>query len=183
MTVFVEDKSVEELVALYLAESSQEAAAELLTRFGGMVHAVVRNVLTNPADVDDVYQETWLKVFRALHTLREPARFGGWLKHTAARTALDHVRRGSKIVDLRADVKLSFQERTDAVMQIEVRQAVNALPEHYRQAVALYYFVDLPCSEIAEILGIPAGTVMSRLRKGREILERKLILYQGEGFQ
>jgi RNA polymerase sigma-70 factor (ECF subfamily) len=170
---------VEELVALYLSRKDQGAAAELLSRYGGMVHSVIRNIVSSKADVEDVYQECWLRAFRSLKSLRDLSSFGGWLKRIAAHAALDHVRSSVKGSIPYEESAIHSQENPNSTIKIDVRQAVDSLPEHYRLAVVLYYYLDFTCAEIAQILGIPRGTVMSRLRKGRQILEPRLKFNEG----
>src|SRR5690554_3889233 len=84
--------TTEQLVLEFLA-GRQQAAAQLLDRYGKMVYGVISHMLYERSDRDDVYQEACLRAFGGLKRLDDPARFGGWLKQIAVRTAIDHIRR------------------------------------------------------------------------------------------
>ena len=177
------DECLQRLVREYLKTGSEDVAAELLARFGGMVYSVARNILQDTDAVEDAYQETWLKVFASLATLREHSQIAGWIKAIAARTALDHLRKRRHFLPLH-DARLR-EPSTDPeqVAGIDVRRAVSELPIHYRSVVVLYYFLDFSCAEIAEVLGVVDGTVMSRLHKARQILAAQLGSHYGEESQ
>lgn len=172
------ETTTEQLVHEYLS-GNQMAAAHLLNRFGGMAYAVISHLLYNQGDKDDVYQEACVRAFANLRNLSDPARFGGWFKQIAVRTAIDYIRQ-RRFTHVPLDDRLADHRPGPEVLTVQidtrqqVRQAVLRLPEHYRQVVVLYYWSECSYQEIAEALSIPLGTVMSRLHKAKHLLSQLL---------
>ncbi len=168
----------DQLVADFLA-GKQAAAAHLLERYGRVAYAAITYLLRRHADRDDVYQEACLRAFSNLKSLDNPAAFGGWFKQIAIRTAIDHIRRqrfrfealNTQLPDPSPGPETNV---LDSAVRRQMRQAVDQLPEHYRQAIVLFYWSDCSYQEIATALGIPLGTVMSRLHKAKSLLSRAL---------
>ena len=156
---------------------SDEAIATLLELYGMMIYSVIRTILYPRPDVDDVYQDACIQAFTSIQTLREPERFGGWFKRIAICKAVDHLRRANTTPQRRT---LEFYQgiapkdpAEDVLYEhdtLVVQRAVAELPVYYREVVVLYYWSDCSYAEIAEALGIPKGTVMSRLHKAKQLL-------------
>jgi RNA polymerase sigma-70 factor (ECF subfamily) len=145
-------------------------------------------------DAEDLVQETYLKALRAFPGLREPERVRPWLFQILNRLVLDRHRGGTREVavgDLEEVDRFSLYDliwdedpfpysdrpHEDFLAQFddeEVRRALLALPEAYRLPLLLLYVDELSYKELAKVLGCPIGTVMSRLHRGRKILEREL---------
>jgi len=174
----VSELQTEQLVADFLA-GKQTAAAHLLERYSRVAYAAITNLLYRHADRDDVYQEACLRAFNSLKSLDNPTAFGGWFKQIAIRTAIDHIRRqkfrfealNEQLPDPSPGPEISVLE---SALRRQVRQAVDQLPEHYRQVIVLFYWSDCSYQEIAAALGVPLGTVMSRLHKAKGLLARAL---------
>jgi RNA polymerase sigma-70 factor (ECF subfamily) len=145
-------------------------------------------------DAEDLVQETCVKALRAFPTLRQPGAVRAWLCQILTRLVFDHHRtepREQAVGDLEELDRFSLYDlvwdedpfpysenvHQDFLGQFnddEVRQALLALPEAYRVPLVLLYVEDLSYKELAEMLGCPIGTIMSRLHRGRKILERTL---------
>lgn len=145
-------------------------------------------------DAEDLVQETYVKALRAFPALRDPECVRPWLRQILSRLVLDDHRvpaREVSVGDLAALDRFSlfdliadedpfpYSDRLheDFLARFgdgEVRRALLALPEVYRVPLVLLYAEDLTYRELAEVLGVPVGTVMSRLHRGRKILEREL---------
>ncbi len=144
-----------------------------------------------PADADDLVQDTYLKAFRAVDTFEPGTNLRAWLftiLHNTARNrvrdrARDTVTVDSDTVDQAAD-QPSFGGSTPVPtpesiligerLTPELQAAVDALPEAFRQAVWLRDVEEFSYAEIASMLSIPAGTVMSRISRGRRMLFDRL---------
>ncbi|AMV21539.1 RNA polymerase sigma factor [Planctomyces sp. SH-PL14] len=124
----------------------------------------------NAADAEDVTQQTFLRAQRALSQLRDAERADRWLLRIARNEFLRVPRRplARMEVDLPAP---SVGAKEDAE---EVAEALRELAEEFRVPLLLFYFEELSYREIAEELGIPLGTVMSRLSRGRDYLRERL---------
>ncbi|MGH7264236.1 MAG: sigma-70 family RNA polymerase sigma factor [Candidatus Rokuibacteriota bacterium] len=145
-------------------------------------------------DAEDLVQETYVKALRAFPTLRQPESIRAWLCQILTRLVFDHHRtepREFAVGDLEELDRFSLYDlvwdedpfpysdtlHQDFLAQFddeEVRRALLALPEAYRVPLVLLYVEDLTYKELAEMLECPIGTIMSRLHRGRKILERDL---------
>ncbi|ANM32319.1 hypothetical protein ABI59_17060 [Acidobacteria bacterium Mor1] len=128
---------------------------------------------------EDMVQEAFLRIHRKLDRYDERAKFSSWMFTVATRVFISEVRRvrpgwlfaDQEILD-RAE---GGSSDPDSGMRSEwVRRAVLALPEKYRDAVTLYYFHEQNNEQAAASLGIPVGTLKTRLHRGRALLEKRL---------
>ena len=163
--VRADEDTLEDLVAAAQA-GDQRAWLELLARFDGMVHGVAGSFRLQDADVADVVQSTWLSAFEKLGALREPDRFGGWLRTIARNeckdacvradrerpvedvTAVEDPRPGPEALAVRAETALA------------VRTAVATLPHRNRILVErLFFAVPSDYASVAQETGIPVGGI------------------------
>jgi RNA polymerase sigma-70 factor, ECF subfamily len=163
--------------------AGQAAFEALLATCGPLAFRVARGVLRNTADAEDVAQEALLRAFRRFHHLREPERFRGWLVRIAFRLALDRAR-SAKRRELRETlwsqperrppqataedlaVRNQFQQRLD--------RAMEELPEKLRLVLLLSAMQGHTLEEVSVLVGVPVGTVKSRLFLARKKLAEKL---------
>jgi RNA polymerase sigma-70 factor, ECF subfamily len=165
--------------------------AEALACVDSLYRTAVR-LTRSPADAEDLVQDTYLKAFRAADRFEPGTNLRAWLftilhntaKNRARDRARDAVTVDSDKVDQAADVATTgiTGSRTatpealllrDALMP-ELQAAIDALPEAFRQAVWLRDVEEFSYAEIAQVLEIPAGTVMSRISRGRRMLFDRL---------
>jgi RNA polymerase sigma-70 factor (ECF subfamily) len=141
----------------------------------------------SPADAEDLVQDTYLRAFRAADRFEEGTNLRAWLftiLHNAARNrardrARDLVSADSDVVDRAADVSAASGESPEtllvrATLGPELKAAIDALPESFRQAVWLRDVEEFSYAEIARMLDVPQGTVMSRISRGRRMLFDRL---------
>lgn len=158
------------------------------------LYSAALRMTQNPQDAEDLVQETYLRAFRAFDSFQEGTNLKAWLykiltnsfinsyrvkKKRAYETSLDEVE------DLYLYKKLSQQESTDrtfspeelvlkTLTDQEIKDALESLPESFRLAVILADVEGFSYQEIAEILNLPVGTVMSRIHRGRKALQKAL---------
>ncbi|HSV06677.1 MAG TPA: sigma-70 family RNA polymerase sigma factor [Candidatus Binatus sp.] len=145
----------------------QDALAELCRRYERpLFHFLARH--TGGRDVEDLYQETWLRAVRAAPRFDPSRRFSTWVFQIAVNLCRDWHRRPPP-EPVEADPNLP--STTDAPeARIDARRILAALPEAQRTVLLLRHYHGLSEEETAEILGCPRGTVKSRLHAARERL-------------
>lgn len=150
---------------------SREAFCTLVGEYESMLYNVAVAMLGNRADCLDAMQEAILAAWCNLATLREPRYFKTWLVriliNQCKRTL--HRRRGMP-APLGDDLSAPAPDDESAAL----RAAVDALPDRLRPVIVLHYYEDFSVEDIARILGIPQGTVKSRLSRGRDLLRRAM---------
>lgn len=154
-----------------IANGDADAARALIDRYRRPLAAVLQRALNAPADVDDVFQETWIRVVRSAHRYDPAQRFSNWLFAIAWNLVKD---RWSRRVE-HADVDLAAmpspqrspeESAMEADQARRIRELVSRLPERLSQAILLRYFEELSEKDVAVRLGVPVGTVKSRLHHG-----------------
>ena len=118
----------------------------------------------------DAVQSALLKGWRYRHSVKDPQSFKPWLVKIAVNESKNLIRRG---LDLELKENVADAPK-DGDLQVDVRQAVYALPEKYRLPVMLFYFEGMAVADIAKALDLPQGTVISQLHRGRERLREEL---------
>ena len=133
----------------------------------------------NESDAADLTQETFLILTKHQNQIREPERIKSWLFTTLRREFLqmNRIRTAHPEVEFQPDENKIPAMEPDVLRSSDGRTALTALEqvqENYRPAVKLFYLADLSYKEIAATLGVPIGTIMSRLSRGKEQLKRAL---------
>jgi RNA polymerase sigma-70 factor (ECF subfamily) len=168
----------------------EKAYRELVEQYQARVYSLALRMVRRSEDAEDLTQETFVRMFRALSRY-DPARsFAAWLFTIATRLCIDHIRR-SKV----SPISLTQRERdSEEEYQIEVedpglkpdeaatyaeeeRRAadlIGYLPPHYRIVVILRHQQDLSYQEIAEALHLPLGTVKARIHRARALLKTRI---------
>jgi len=162
------------LLARFTLHSDESAFAALVSRHTPMVRAVCGSWLRCKADVDDAAQATFLVLVKRGDTVRDPAKLGAWLCRTAGLVARRLKQQLGRTSTLVADPPERTKAETDGRAEA-VAAEVAVLPEKYRLPVQLHYAAGLSTADIAERLGWPKGTVLTRLDRGRKLLERRLL--------
>ncbi|AWM35782.1 ECF RNA polymerase sigma factor SigE [Gemmata obscuriglobus] len=168
-----------ELLRRY-AESRDEAAfAELVRRNGPLVLRACRNVLHNPADADDAFQSTFIRLARHATGRTRAASVAGWL-HTVAVRSAGKIRRSAARRQKResANRERPAPSPADDTLWAELRERIDAelarLPEVYRLPLLLCYVQGLSYADAARRLGCSPGALRGRLERGREQLRGRL---------
>lgn len=169
-----------QLLDRFLAGRDESAFAVLVDRHGPMVLHVCRAVLRDPDDAEDAFQATFLVLARRAASIRNSGSVGSWLFGVASRVAScarsaaarrrTHERRGAE----RAARPGADQESADEDDRSAVHEEVERLPERFRAPVVLCYLEGWTCEEAAGQLGLPVGTVKSRLSRAKTRLHTRL---------
>jgi len=183
------DAGDQELIRRCLA-GDERAYRGLVERYQRQVYSLAMRMLRVPEDAEDVTQETFVRMFRALERYDPTRPFTAWLFTIAARLSIDHIRRrrlktislfrqepGSEEEHLLDVADPGFGPEEIAERNEEERRAealIGSLPEHYRIVVMLRHQQGLSYEEIAEALRLPLGTVKARIHRARALLMERL---------
>ena len=174
--------------------ADQAAFSELAMEYMPSLYSAALRMTRNPSDAEDLVQETYLKAYRAFGGFQAGTNLKAWLYRILTNTFINSYRSKKRrpeqtdiedVEDLYLYRRLGGLEGAaagrsaeDEVMDLftddEVKQALESLPEQFRIAVLLADVEGFSYKEIAEIVDVPIGTVMSRLHRGRRALEKAL---------
>ena len=174
--------------------ADQALFAEQATPFIDQLYAAAVRMTRNPADAEDLVQETFVRAYRGFGSFQDGTNLRAWLYRILTNTFINSYRAAqrrpeqSELDDVEelylyrriggleaASLGRSAEdELMDLFTDSQVQDAVDALPEQFRLAVLLADVDGFSYKEIAEILDVPIGTVMSRLHRGRKALQKSL---------
>jgi RNA polymerase sigma factor (sigma-70 family) len=165
-----------ELVKRYVTSGDEAAFEALVRRHGPMVFGVCRRHLHNLHDAEDAFQATFLVLVCKAATLRRPGMVGNWLYGVACRTALHAKRLNAKRREKEAAVPARMDTPKDVRADLlpVLDQELERLAEKYRALVVLCDLEGRTRREVATLLGLPEGTIASRLARGRALLAARL---------
>lgn len=173
-------------LAARAAEGDRDAFGELVDRHAPAARRVARTVLTTADDADDAVQDGFLSAWRAIARYDPTRPFGPWLMRIVLNAARDlrrrsRVRRTDPLPPERAGSEPGPDRATGRALFHEALAAALAqLPERQRVAVTLFDAEGYPHAEIAELLGVPVGTVRSDVFQARRALRAALAPFQEE---
>lgn len=148
-------------------------------------YRVARAILREPAEAEDATHDAFVQAWRKWYTLRDPASFEQWFDRILVNTCRDRLRASSRrATDISAEVAVATGDHAGrADDRAALGRAIAALSPDHQVVVALRYYVDLTVDDIAARLGIPAGTVASRLHYALKRLHEAIDAGDSKGTQ
>jgi len=154
-------------------KGSDRAFSRLIEEELTYMYRISKSILQREADVEDAVQETVIKAWTQLRTLKDDRYFKTWLIRILINQCNEILRKQKRIVLTDEDIS-SFEEFIDSDERVALKDAINRLDNELRTVIILCYFEDLSYSEISYVLGIPEGTVKSRLSRAKNKLNNSL---------
>jgi RNA polymerase sigma factor (sigma-70 family) len=173
------DAVARELLALRCRRGDRAALEELIRSWEPRLLYFIRRLVRDEADAWDVLQETWVRVLNGIGSLGDPQSLAPWLYRVARNTALSHVRsREAPYKSLQDHPDVFADDPAVGPLDFEdaeqVHRGLLSLSLPHREVLTLFFLEDLSVEEVATILGVPPGTVKSRLHYAKRSL-RKVI--------
>jgi RNA polymerase sigma-70 factor (ECF subfamily) len=168
------------------AKKGDEHAFELLVRkYQKGIYRLTYRMTNDHFTADELAMETFVRAYKALYRFKKGANFFNWIYTIGMRLSLNYLKKQKRMVDGDPEVMNAISQRDrhdddllDRVIgketTMKIRQAIERLPEKLKMVLLLRIDEEMSYSEIAEVLKVPAGTVMSRLNRAREQLKRSL---------
>ncbi len=176
--------------------ADQARFVEMTMEFMPALYSAALRMTRNPSDAEDLVQETYLKAFRGFGGFQEGTNLKAWLYRILTNTYINIYRANQRkpeetgvpeVEDLYLYRRLSAidpgmgRSAEDQAMELftddDIKLAIESLPESFRIAVILSDVEGFAYKEIAEITEVPVGTVMSRIHRGRKLLQKALVQY------
>ena len=145
---------------------------ESIRKNKGQMYAVAYSMVHNHSDAEDVVQDALLNAYKKLHTLKDDQKFLSWMMQIIVNQSKMYIRKNAKLQyldDMDGEKEQLKNQEDDTIWD-----SVMALKSEFSTVIILYYADGYKVKEISEIMGIPEGTVKSRLAKARELLKKEL---------
>jgi len=178
-----------ELVAAIL-KGEQELFSDLVQRYQGRLVNYLYRLLRNAPEAEDLAQEVFLKLYRALDRYDPSYKFSTWLFRVAQNAAIDQIRKrrlqlvsmdragdgtsGSGTWEFPSSDPSPYGDLRNTERGEAIQEAIDELPWDYRELIVLRHFGELSYDEIATLKDMPLGTVKNKLFRGRQMMKDKL---------
>lgn len=153
---------------------TRDRFSQLVLESETTLYRVSMSMLRNESDCEDAVQTAILTAYEKLSSLKNEEYFRTWLVRILINVCNKQLKSRNKVISMEDSSNIAEPSSPSPAADTEVRIALEELPVKYREVIVLYYIEGFPVTDIKRILGIPEGTVKSRLSKGRELLREKL---------
>ena len=173
------DKIYQQLLALRCRRGDADAWRELIALWQPRLFYYIRRLVSQESDAWDVLQQTWLGAYQSIRTLSDPKLIATWLYRIARNKAISlrRIRMPETIETVDDSVTTEDDEQATFDNAEAVHRALDELSLPHREALTLHFLQDLSIEQIGDVLGVPQGTVKSRLfharRELKAVLERQ----------
>jgi len=176
----------EKEVVAKILKSDTRAFELLVKQYERLVFFVVKRMVTEQEDIEDICQEVFIKVYQSINRFMFQSRLSTWIARIAYLTAINHLKKNKKHKpgDNMADVD-NYHFTTDDPEYLLTKKDASAyinypveqMPPQYKTVLTLYHLNEFSYQEIEEITGMPEGTIKNYLFRARKLLKQKLETY------
>lgn len=163
-----------ELLTARCQQGDRAAWEELVRMWDGRLYYFIRRLIRHDADAFDVLQKTWLRIMRGLPSLDDPQKLVPWLYRIARNTTYSHAKMHDSAHDLLSDRDDELTDtasiRTEFEDAEQVHRGLESLTVPHREVLTLAFLEEMSVEDVATVLGIPPGTVKSRMHFAKRAL-------------
>jgi len=169
---------------------SQEAYTRLMKKYHNPIYSLIYRMIRDKEEIEDLTQETFIKAFASLKNFNDEYAFSTWLYKIASNNCIDYIRK-RKLKTYSIDKPMESEdddyayELSDSTYEADrhiieeqqkalIQEAIDSLPEKYRIVIVMRHTEEKSYEDIAEILGLPLGTVKAHIFRARELLNKYL---------
>jgi RNA polymerase sigma-70 factor (ECF subfamily) len=168
-----------------ILEGNKEAFSELIDRYKRLVNHIVYKMVRSSEDRQDLSQDVFIRVYQNLGSFNGKCKLSSWIGRIAYNTSLNHLGKKQPVLWDDISPELSLESRPSSSLLLDeeianndmvkrISQEIRLLPAPYNVLVALYHLDDMSYQEIAEVTGMPDGTIKSYLFRARRLLRERL---------
>ncbi len=169
-----------------IKRGNANAFRHLMDMYGNMVWHIVLRMVKQNEDAEDLCQEVFMKVYRSIGRFRGESKLSTWIGSVAFNVCTDYLRRKGRnrvlFTDETARLEVSLPDTADPLKILDrsdlktlVHRIIEELPLQFRTVITLYHLEQFSYTEIAEITGMPEGTVKSYISRGRAAIKENLL--------
>lgn len=166
-----ETLDIEEIESIKKAKKGDKVAFEtIITNHIDYLYRIAYTTLRNENNIEDAIQNTILKSFEKIHTLRKEEYFKSWITKILMNECRDLMRKEKKIIYLEDVERTEDEYIQEKETKLDIKEVLKHLSSEYREVINYYYIQEKKISEISKILKVPEGTIKSRLSRARKIM-------------
>lgn len=162
---------IDEALVIEAQAGSAAALDVLVHRWQRRMYGYARGLLGRDDKAWDACQEAWIGIVRGLRALDDPGAFAAWAYRIVTNKCKDRLTQDARAAWLNGEAAANAEARRDTKDSLELKEAIGLLPGPMQAVLALRYFEGFAINEMAGILGVPEGTVKSRLNRARTELK------------
>lgn len=167
----------EALVVSLASKGDRKAFADLVRRRQSWIRHLMRRCSGDVSLADDLSQQVFMQAWRKIRHIREPDKFGAWLKRMAINEWLQHSRKKDALLDAGGEDDIKAAQLDKTAIALDLDRAMAKLPGPVSLCISLSYHERMTHEEIAELTGLQLGTVKSHVRRGSKRLREMLSAY------
>jgi len=167
----------------------KEVFSELVTRYKKLIYNVIYNIIGNKEELNDIAQEVFIKIYRALDKYDPQFKFSTWAVKIATNHCLDVVKKKKldtmpidEVVGVSSDIETPESSYIRQEQKEHINDELSKLPDKYRVPLILYHKNGLSYEEMAQVLNEPMTIIKNRLYRARKMLKERLSEQRKEGF-
>lgn len=166
---------IEEIENIKQAKKGDKQAFEaIIMKHIDYLYRIAYTTLRNENNIEDAIQNTILKSFEKIHTLRKEEFFKTWITKILMNECRNLMRKEKKIIYLEEIERAEDEYVQEKEIKLDIKEVLKHLSNEYREVINYYYIQEKKISEISKILKVPEGTVKSRLSRARKIMAEML---------